>query len=81
MAIRISELRQSDIGKWIIYTNGVGQTERGKLKSWNRKNVFVVFKCGDEWDRFQDFTGSSCNPKTLDFEKRYATLKDWLTIK
>ena len=66
--INTQMLRPSDVGKWVIYTNGVGETERGKLKSWNDNNLFVVFQCNNEWERFQDFTGSSCNPKDVHFE-------------
>lgn len=55
--INISELMAGDIGEYVIYTDGVGETQRGRLKSWNQTTVFAVFKCNNEWERFKDFTG------------------------
>lgn len=68
--INTSQLTPKQVGKWVIYTDGVGETQRGKLKSWNENNVFVVFKCDGQWRRFQDFTGNSCNPRDLHFESK-----------
>jgi hypothetical protein len=53
------------IGRWVKYTDGVGRSEYGRVKSANSRFVFVVFKCDNQWDRFQDFTGCACNPENL----------------
>jgi hypothetical protein len=63
----IAELRKEDIGKWVLYTAMHGTTEKGRIKSWNDKFIFVVYKCNGEWDRFQDFTGCATDPKDLRF--------------
>jgi len=64
--INIKALKETDIGKWVNYRSMVGdKVERGRIKSWNDKFVFVVYKCNEEWYRFQDFTGASTRPKDL----------------
>jgi len=65
--IDVKKLTSKDIGKWVIYKTGFS-AERGKIKSWNDKYIFVVYKCNNEWDRFQDFTASATNPKDLKFQ-------------
>jgi len=65
--IKISELKKSDIGKWVIYHPG-HLLDCGKLKSWNDVYIFVVYNCNDEWHRYQDYTGCSTNPNDLTFK-------------
>ena len=65
--INIKELDERDRGRWVKYEDSVGKTERGRIKSWNDKYIFVVYKCNNQWDRFQDFTGCSTNPEDLTF--------------
>ena len=63
----ISKLTEKDIGKWVTYTPSYGEVELGKIKSWNDTYIFVVYNCGGEWHRFQDFTGAATNPTDLMF--------------
>ncbi len=37
--------------------------EKGIVKSLSqdRKRAFVVFNCGNQWDRYQDYTAASCS--------------------
>jgi hypothetical protein len=56
----------------VLYQGSGGEKEKGRLKSWNDKFIFVVFKCNGEWDRFQDFTGVATHPKDL----RFTTLQE-----
>ncbi len=66
--IDIRGLTRKDVGRWVTYTGGFNSPrERGRIKSWNDKYVFVVYKCREEWDRFQDFTGVATNPEELEF--------------
>lgn len=65
--INISELSPEDVGEWILYKNGVGELEKGKIKSWNDNFIFVVYKCDNQWDRFQDYTGCATSPDDLEF--------------
>ena len=65
--IDISELYKEDIGKWVLYEGNFGEKEKGKIKSWNDKYIFVVYRCDNQWDRFQDFTAASTLPENLRF--------------
>ena len=67
--IDLAQLEKSNIGDWVEYRGGAGEVERGRLKGWNDKFIFVVYKCGGEWERFQDFTGVATSPKDLRFIK------------
>ena len=64
--IDITELAEKDVGRWVVYDSGLKQ-ELGRIKSWNDKYVFVVYKCDNQWDRFQDFTGCATKPEDLSF--------------
>lgn len=71
--IDITTLTQEDVGKWVIYKpfhakEDPDQWEEGKLKSWNDVNMFVVYHCNNEWNRFQDFTGAATDPADLDWK-------------
>lgn len=63
--INISELKEEDVGRWVIY-NGFNR-EEGRIKSWNGLYIFVVYKCDNQWDRFQDFTAAATDPEDLDW--------------
>jgi len=63
----ITALSETDIGRWVKYTNSCNRTEIGRIKSFNTKYIFVVYKCDNQWDRFQDFTGCSTLPSDLEF--------------
>lgn len=72
--ISIKDLTQSDVGRWVFYKphhakDDKSQWERGKIKSWNDTNVFVVYNANDNWDgdHWKDYTGASTNPDDLDF--------------
>lgn len=74
--IDITKLTDKDIGRWVIYKpfhaksfDDRDQWERGKLKSWNDTNIFVVYHCNNEWHRFQDYTGAATDPNDLIFEE------------
>lgn len=65
--IDITKLSNSDAGRWVEYRPTFGEPERGRIKSWNQKYIFVVYKCGGEWRRYQDFTGAATSPSDLVF--------------
>lgn len=46
--IDIGKLKNKDIGKSVIYTDGTGDTEEGHITSWNNKFIFVDYgnSCG-----------------------------------
>lgn len=63
--IDIAQLTEEDVGRWVTYTGGAGETEKGKLKSWNDQFIFIVYKCDGQWNRFFDFTGVATSPDDL----------------
>ena len=65
--IAIKSLTTDDIGEYVIYRENSPEMERGRIKSWNDRFIFVVFKCNNEWDRFKDFTGECVCPEDLTF--------------
>jgi hypothetical protein len=66
--IDIRQLTDKDIGREVFYTNGAGNKEFGKLKSWNYKWVFVVYNCADDWDNYRDYTGAATDPNDLEWK-------------
>lgn len=52
------------IGQWVEYKTEY-KTEKGRIKSWNDKWVFVVYKCGENWDSFMDYTGCATDIKNI----------------
>ena len=75
--IDVAELRKEDIGKWVLYTPPHGKVVKGRLKSWNEKWIFVVYKCAGEWDKFQDYTGCATNPDDL----RFTTAEEVISVR
>ena len=72
--IDIRKLTEEDIGRWVSYTgNFDGTIEKGKIKSWNNKYIFVVYKCADEWGRFKEYTGVATRPEDLEFIEKTRT--------
>ena len=68
--VDIRKLTEKDIGKWVSYTgNFDGTIEIGKIKSWNDKYIFVVYKCANEWNRFEEYTATATRPEDLEFTK------------
>lgn len=68
--INLSLLKESDRGRWVVYKKNSklsGESEEGRIKSWNKVFIFVVYKCNGEWDRYQDFTGQATKPEDLTF--------------
>jgi hypothetical protein len=55
--IKLSELKESDIGRDVIYYDGF-EEERGRIKSWNGIYIFVVYHCDGKWDDYQNYTAS-----------------------
>lgn len=67
MAIGIQQLKQSDIGRRVLYVPQHGNSEAGRIKSWNDKFIFVVYKCDEDWDNYQNYTAAGTKPEDLRF--------------
>lgn len=67
--IDIAKLTDADIGRWVVYTAGDGHTERGKIKSWNDRGVFVVYNAAGNWggDLWKNYTAAHTSPEDLEF--------------
>ena len=63
--INVQELSHRDIGRWVEYEDAVGRKEKGRIKSWNNKWIFVVYNCDNKWDEFENYTGCATNPRDL----------------
>jgi hypothetical protein len=47
-----------EFGQWVgvnTLNNGQEDYSAGRIKSWNEKDIFVVFKCDGNWNRFSDY--------------------------
>jgi hypothetical protein len=67
--INISKLTENDIGRWVIYTAPNGATENGRIKSWNKHYIFVVYHCADKWNNYMDYTAAATRPEDLTWLK------------
>ena len=68
--IEINALNDSDVGRWVEYCPRVGDREKGRIKSWNDKFVFVVYNCDDNWGDYQNYTAAATYPNALSFQKK-----------
>ena len=57
--MKISDLREEDKGRAVIFTYHHGEEEHGFLSSWNEYYVFARFHSGD--------TAAACEPDQLRF--------------
>ena len=64
-SIDIKKLSHDDIGKWVVYEGHAGEKEIGRIKSWNWKYIFVVYKCDKNWHRFEEYTAAATDPTQL----------------
>ena len=55
-------------GDKVTYTSPHGTKENGIIKNFNdsRTYVWVVYKCNNDWDNYQNYTGQCTN--ILDLE-------------
>lgn len=62
-----NKLTSEDIGRGVTYSDGIGKKTFGRIKSWNDKWVFVVYKCDEDWFRFLEYTAAATRPIDLEF--------------
>ncbi len=65
--MEILELSKHDVGRWVVYTPSHGEPERGRIKFWNDKYVFVVYHCDNNWDDYQNYIAAATSPEDLCF--------------
>lgn len=54
-------------GQKVHYAPKFGNKENGIVKSMREDVVFVVFKCGNDWDNYQKYTGQSTKISDLEY--------------
>lgn len=62
--IEIKNLKKSDVGRWVKYTSH-GESEYGKIRSWNDTFVFVVYK--SVFNGIEEYGGIATPPEKLEF--------------
>lgn len=67
MSIEISKLTEADKGRWVLYVGIAGEREKGRIKSWNDRWIFVVYNCAGEWDGYENYTAQATEPSQLCF--------------
>lgn len=72
--IDIQKLTDKDKGRFVVYKS-YRENERGRIKSFNDKFVFVVYKCNEDWANFANYTGEPTSPEDLQFELTLEDLK------
>ena len=66
-SVEIEDLKASDISRWVEYNNGFG-AELGRIKSWNKESVFVIYNCKDKkWSECLTMTAVATRPQNLEF--------------
>ena len=66
MSLRIHEFSDSDIGAWVLY-KAYQNAQKGRVKSFNYRWVFVVYSCDGDWDNYTNYTAEATNPTDLFF--------------
>lgn len=46
-----------EVGEKVTYVPKYGKAEKGRVKSITDGRIFVVFRCANNWDNYQDYTG------------------------
>ena len=66
----VTDLTKNDISRWAFYKPQVGELERGKIKSFDNKAqvAWVVYKCNEDWDNYENYTAASTNYSDLRLE-------------
>jgi len=66
--ITLDELtNEKDFGRWVVYNPQMGRREKGRIKEWSNKFIFVVYKCDDNWEEFYKYTGCATRPQDLEY--------------
>jgi hypothetical protein len=74
--IEISKLSQSEVGAWVEYRDRFdSKPDKGRIKSWNQKFIFVVYRCAGNWDEFESYTGVATDPADLNFQRAQEAAK------
>ena len=76
----INNLPKDLKGKWVVYT-GSNKREIGRIKFRSGANMFVVYNCAGNWNRFMRYTGVYTPIKDLEFCEASKPTKDEVLYK
>jgi hypothetical protein len=51
-------MNQLSVGDKVTYVGGAGELENGIVKELRGDGAFVVYRCGGDWDNYQNYTGA-----------------------
>lgn len=60
----LKKLTNNDVGKFVLYKTPF-KRQKGRIKSWNDKWIFVVYNCAGEWENYRNYTANATDPKDL----------------
>ena len=67
--IHLPDLTPADVGRWVVYKDRFdSKPDVGRIKSWNQKFIFIVYRCDGNWDQFEKYTGVATDPADLDWK-------------
>lgn len=68
MVPTIKDLKDSDIGRVVNYKPNL-ENEFGKIKKFDneKQTAWVVYKCGEDWDNFLNYTAAATSYSDLYF--------------
>jgi hypothetical protein len=66
--IKIASLTDRDLGRWVQYVSASGTHQRGRIKSWSKRFIHVVYYCDNRWDEYERFTAASTLPEDISFD-------------
>lgn len=49
--IKISELKEEDKGRWVVYEDG----QKGRLKRWGVSFIWAVYNCEEDWENWDKY--------------------------
>jgi hypothetical protein len=58
---------EADRGRWVLYSFHYGHRERRRIKSWSNSLYYVVYRCGEHWERFELYDAAPTLPAQLQF--------------
>jgi hypothetical protein len=64
--INLASLTDRDRGAWVQFI-GFGMRQRGRIKTWNDRFIYVVYCCGGHWKDYEQYTAAPTLPEDLSF--------------
>lgn len=66
MSLHSHKFSEADIGAWVMY-EAYQNAQKGRIKSFNDRWVFVVYSCDGNWGNYTEYTAEATSPAKLFF--------------